>query len=318
MNADPFGHGGWTEDRLPELSGKSFLITGGNSGIGLEAARMLGSRGGRVVIACRNPQKAAAAVEQLRTAAPAGRFESISLDLASLASVRAAASEARSRLERIDALVNNAGIMMIPSRTLTADGFETQFGVNHLGHFLFAALLADRVEASSGRFVIVASTASNFAPGFRFSDLMFEKGYSPARVYARSKLANLSFALELDRRLAAAGAKARAYACHPGWSDTALQFTGPGEKAAPLFRVLNGVFSQTAALGALPTALCAAGLEAAPGGYYGPTGFFELKGPVGAAKIPAPAKDRAAAEKLWTISEQLTGADWSSTLRAAA
>ncbi len=318
MSADAFGPGGWTEDRLPDLSGKSFLITGGNSGIGIEAARMLGAKGAHAIIACRNPEKAEAALEKLRGAAPAGRFESLTLDLADLASVRDAASQARSRLERIDGLVNNAGIMMIPSRTLTADGFETQFGVNHLGHFLFAALLADRVEAAGGRFVIVASTASKFAPGFRFSDLMFENGYSPTRVYAQSKLANLSFALELDRRLAAAGARARAYACHPGWSDTALQYTGPGEKAAPIFRVLNGIFSQTAALGALPTVLCAAGREANPGGYYGPRGFMELKGPVGAAKIPAAAQDRAAAQKLWEISERLTGADWSPILRAAA
>lgn len=318
MNADPSGRRGWTEDRLPDLSGKSFLITGGNSGIGFEAARMLGAKGARVIIACRNPAKADAALTQLKAAAPSSRFESMALDLADLSSVRAAATEARRRLDRIDALINNAGIMMIPSRTLTADGFETQVGVNHLGHFLLTALLADKVEASGGRFVIVASTASKFAPGFRFDDLMFESGYSPARVYAQSKLANLSFALELDRRLAAAGARARAFACHPGYSDTALQYTGPGAKAAPLFRVMNGLFAQSAALGALPTVLCAAGSEAEPGGYYGPTGFLELKGPVGKAKIPAPAQDRAAARKLWDLSEELTGSTWPAILRAAA
>lgn len=306
-----FGPQGWTADRLPDLSARTFVVTGGNSGIGLEAARMLGVRGGRVVILCRNPKKATDALAALKRTAPRGRFEATALDLADLASVRAAAASLSASLPRIDALVLNAGLMMIPTRTVTADGFETQFGVNHLGHFALAALLAEKVEAApAGRFVSVASVAHKFAPGFRWNDLMFERGYTPARVYAQSKLADLVFALELDRRLVAAGRRARAYACHPGYSATNLQSTGPGALAAAAMAPLNRLIAQSADKGAVPTVLCAAGAEAEGGGYYGPTGLFEMKGPVGVARMTRHARDAEAGARLWAQSELLTGVRW--------
>jgi NAD(P)-dependent dehydrogenase (short-subunit alcohol dehydrogenase family) len=305
-----FGAGGWTAERLPDLSGKTFLVTGGNSGIGFEAARMLGERGAAATILSRNPAKAESAVAALKAAASRGSFGSIALDLANLSSVRDAAAEARRRFKKIDSLVLNAGIMMIPKRELTADGFETQFGVNHLGHFALAGLLADLVEAAGGRFVSVASLAHRYASGIRFDDVMFARGYSPIAAYAQSKLANLMFALELNRRLVAAGKNSRALACHPGYSDTNLQSTGPSKLAAALMKPLTALLSQPAANGALPIVLSAAGAEAEPGGYYGPAGWRELRGPVGAARIGRQAQDASAAGRLWELSEALTGVRW--------
>jgi len=310
MNTNPFGNKGWTGDRLPDLSGKRYVITGGNSGIGLEASRMLGKRGGAVTILCRNEEKARHAVTMLKEAAPQGTYDYVLMDLADLSTVRRAADDIRRKYKTIDALINNAGIMMVPKRKLTVDGFETQIGVNHFGHFALNALLCDIVEASSGRFVSIASIAHHFANGLRFDDLMFEKGYTPTRAYAQSKLANLSYAFELNRRLEAGGLTARAYACHPGYSETSLQSTGPGAIATLMMKPLTAIFSQSAAKGALPTVLCAAGDDAEPGKYYGPTGFQNMRGPVGEARATHAARNEAAASKLWEISEQLTQTHW--------
>ncbi len=308
--ANEFGAGGWTAERLPDLAGKTYLITGGNSGIGYEAARMLGEKGATVAILSRNRAKGEAAVAALKKAAPRGSFEFIPLDLASLQSVREAAKEARRRFKKIDGLVLNAGIMMLPKRELTVDGFEIQFGVNHLGHFALAGMLSDLVEAAGGRFVSVASLAHRYARGVKFDDVMMARGYSAIGAYAQSKLANLLFAIELDRRLAANDNKARAYVCHPGYSDTNLQSTGPSRFAATIMKPLTAILSQPAAKGALPTVLCAAGAEAKPGSYYGPTGFREMTGPVGAALVGWQARDEAGGKRLWELSETLTGVRW--------
>lgn len=305
-----FGAGGWSPDQLPDLSGKVYLITGGNSGIGLEASRMLGAKGARVAILCRNPEKASAALADLKKRAPTGEFETIALDLSSLSSVRAAAAEARKRFKKIDALVCNAGIMMTPKRTLTADGFETQLGVNHLGHFALAAELCDLVEAASGRFVSTASLMHKYAPRLELDDPSFERGYTATGAYANSKLANLSFGLELDRRLKKAGRRARAYVCHPGYSATNLQHTGPSKIVAAVMAPLTALMSQPAAKGAVPTVLCAAGAEAEPGVYYGPTGFQEMTGAVDRASVAAAARDETAAAGLWALSEKLTSSRW--------
>lgn len=305
-----FGPRGWTPDRLPQLAGKTYLITGANSGIGKHAARMFGERGASVVILCRNKDKAAGAIKDLKAAAPAGTFDFIPLELADLSSVRLAAKRARERFERIDGLICNAGIMMTPKRQLTADGFEMQFGVNHLGHFALGGLLCDLVEAAGGRFVTVSSLMHHYAAGIRFDDLMFERGYSPTRVYAHSKLANLVHALELDRRLRENARRARSLACHPGYSATNLQSTGPSRLTALLMKPANALFAQPAAKGAIPTVLCAAGPEAEPGGYYGPTGFQDMIGPVDRARIARPARDDEAARRLWEESEKLTGVSW--------
>lgn len=309
--ARKFGSRGWTADKLPDLAGKTYVITGANSGIGFEAARMLGERGAHITMACRSEPKAAEAVRELTSLAPQGRFDSVQMDLSDLSSVRRAAGDIRKSHQKIDGLINNAGIMMIPTREMTADGFETQFGVNHLGHFALNAELCDLVEAASGRFVAVASIAHKYARGFKFDDLMMEQGYTATGAYCQSKLANLSYALELNRRLEASGLKARAYGCHPGYSATNLQSTGPGAIATLIMKPLNAILAQSAKKGALPTALCAGGSEAEPGEYYGPTGFRDFGGPVDIATTTSAARDEKAASRLWAKSEELTRSTWS-------
>jgi len=294
----------WTPDELPDLSGKLFCITGGNSGIGLEAAKLLASRNADIVIACRNADKARKALARLVNQGT-GRCELLQLDLADSTSIRAAAAEAKERFGAIYGLINNAGVMQTPWQT-TKDGFELQLGTNHLGHFLWTALMLDQVDGRGGRVVTVASTVHKFGH-IDFDNLMMERGYDPTRSYARSKLANLIFALELHRRLEAAGSRVKSIACHPGYSDTALQ----GKVTNPLFRAAyklsNALIAQSAARGAWPTALAAADERAVSGGYYGPTGFFDARGPVGDSDVEKRALDEGGAQRLWEMSEELVG-----------
>jgi len=310
MTRRQFGAKGWSPDRLPDLTGKTYIITGGNSGIGFEAARMLGDKGGNVTILCRNEEKAKAAVKALKEKAPGGIFKYILIDLSALGSVRVAAETVRAKHRSIDGLINNAGIMMLPKKEHTTDGNEMQFGVNHLGHFALNALLCDLVEEAGGRFVSVASIAHKYAKRFRFHDANFENGYSSTGAYAHSKLANLSYALELNRRLENANLDSRAFVCHPGYSDTNLQSTGPGSFASLAMKPLTAILSQPAAKGAIPTVLCAAGEEADPGAYYGPTGFQDMTGAVDRAWTSRAARDEDAARLLWEMSEKLTGVTW--------
>jgi len=297
----------WTPDRLPDLTGKVYLITGGNSGIGLEAAKMLAAAGGDIVIACRNPQKAQQAMAEIDAAGP-GSVESVTLDLASLASVRSAAQEIHERWDRLDALINNAGIMQTPATT-TEDGFELQLGTNHLGHFLLAGLLFDLVEKAAGRIVVVSSIAHKLGR-IDFDDLMVTRRYTPTRAYTQSKLANLMFALELDRRLRAAGSPVTCIACHPGYSNTQLQSTGPKGVMNALYKVLNPLVSQPAYNGAIPTVLAAAGEEALPGAYYGPQSMGDTRGRVSDARVAGRARSEEAAARLWRESEKLVGYEW--------
>jgi len=297
----------WKPDRLPDLSGRIYLITGGNSGIGLEAAIMLAQAGGDIIIACRNEKKAADAAAQIDAAGP-GTVETVVLDLSSLASVRSASAEIHSRWDKLDALVNNAGIMQ-PPQTTTEDGFELQFGTNHLGHFLLAGLLYDLVEKAAGRIVVVSSIAHRLGR-INFDDLMGEKKFNTSMAYGQSKLANLMFALELDRRLQDAGSPVSCMACHPGYSATALQSTGPEGLFNLVYKFLNPLVAQPAYKGAIPTVLAAAGEEAVPGRYYGPQKIGEARGPVGDARISRAARDKAVAARLWEESEQLVGYEW--------
>ena len=298
------GFKNWTPDRLPDLTGKTYVITGGNSGIGLEAARMLGKAGGDVVLACRSPEKAQSAKAALDGKVK-GDVSVVALDLSDLGSVRAAAGELRGRLSRIDALINNAGIMQTPPMK-TKDGFELQLGTNHIGHFVWTSLLIGLVEAAEGRVVMVCSIAHKFGR-IHFDDLMVEKAYTPTKAYGQSKLANLLFAFELDRRLEAAGAKTIAIACHPGYSATALQSTGPTGFLNVLYKALNPLLAQGADAGAIPTVLAAAGTEARRGAYYGPQKMSEARGPVGDALVADHAQDRAAWARLWEATEALLG-----------
>ena len=226
----------WTPEQLPDLAGRRYLITGGNSGIGLEAAKILAAAGANIVIACRNPAKADVAVAAIDHEGP-GEVASIALDLSDLASVRKAAAAVKKQYTSLDGLVNNAGIMQTPE-TRTTDGFELQLGTNHLGHFLFAGLLFDLVEAAQGRIAVVSSIAHKLGK-MNFDDLMLERGYTPSKAYGQSKLANLLFAQELARRLERADSPVMATACHPGYSATNLQSTGPEGPLVSIYGVLN-------------------------------------------------------------------------------
>ena len=297
----------WTPDQLPDLHGRRYLITGGNSGIGLEAAKILAEKGADIVIACRNPAKARAAVQEI-DAAGNGAVDSIELDLSSLASVRKAADEARARYDSLDGLVNNAGIMQTPE-TRTGDGFELQLGTNHLGHFLLTALVFDLVENAGGRITVVSSIAHKLGR-IHLNDLMLEESYDPTKAYGQSKLANMLFAQELSRRLEAAGSPVMANACHPGYSATNLQSTGPEGILVGLYGVLNRLVAQSSYDGAIPTVLAVAGEEAESGGYYGPVKFMDSRGPVGNARIAGRGRDKETAAELWRRSEELVGVTW--------
>ncbi len=292
----------WTPDRLPDLSGKIYVITGGNAGIGFEAARMLGQAGANLVLACRSIDKAERARDALKSEVK-GTIDVVQLDLSDLASVRAAAAEIRRHHARIDGLINNAGIMQTPHRK-TKDGFELQFGTNHLGHFLWTSLLIDLVEAAEGRVVTVSSIAHKFAT-VDLDDLMSEKRYSRHKAYALSKVANLMFALELDRRLQAHGYKAISIACHPGYANTLLQSTGPTGFVKLVYKLSNPLLAQRAEAGAIPTVLAAAGKEARRGAYYGPQHLGESRGPVSDANVSDIAADQQLCAGLWQASEDL-------------
>jgi NAD(P)-dependent dehydrogenase (short-subunit alcohol dehydrogenase family) len=298
----------WTPDQLPDLSGKRYLITGGNSGIGLDAAKMLAGAGADIVIACRNPQKAEQAASDIDRSGP-GSVDVVTLDLSSLASVRSAAEEIHERWDSLDGLINNAGIMQTPETT-TEDGFELQLGTNHLGHFLLTGLLFDLVEKAEGRIVVVSSIAHNLGR-INFDDLMSRKRYNASRAYGQSKLANLMFALELDRRLKAAGSPVSCIACHPGYAATQLQSTGPSGLLNAFYKILNPLVAQPSYKGAIPTVLAAAGVEAVPGAYYGPRSLGGARGPVGDAAIARHARDEAVAARLWEESERLVDFEWS-------
>ena len=301
------GFSNWKASMLPDLTGKRYVITGGNSGIGFDVARLLGNAGADIVLACRSRQKAESAANALRQEVT-GEVDVIALDLSDLSSVRSAAEELRSRYAKIDALINNAGLMQTP-KLKTADGFEMQLGTNHLGHFLWTGLLIDLVDAAEGR-VVTLSSIAHLNGSIDFDDLMGEKNYSPSRAYLQSKGANLMFALDLDRRLQAAGKKAISIGCHPGYSNTNLQNTGPTGLFAILYKITNPLFAQSSTDGALPAVLAAAGHEAKRGGYYGPQKFGETRGPVGDARVAPYILDQKVARRLWDDSERLVGFRW--------
>lgn len=285
------------------------VVTGANSGLGLETARALVREGDHVVLACRSLEKARAAKEDILRGA-SGTAEIVELDLADLSSVRRAAAEIRAKTKAIDLLINNAGVMAIP-RTLTKDGFETQFGANHLGHFVLTAeLIAPLLAAEAARAVAVSSIA-HVGGSIRFDDPNFERWYFRWSAYCQSKLANLLFATELDRRFRRAGARAIANACHPGMSATNLQFVAARMERSPLaerfWKLSNDLLAQSAADGAKPTLYAATSPDAVGGGYYGPDGLFETRGEAGKAWVSWQARSQADAERLWTLSEQMTG-----------
>lgn len=295
---------------MPSLEGQVWVVTGANSGLGLETVKALAAKGAQVVMACRDPGRAEAAADEVRGVAPGAKLELESLDLASLESIEKFATRLAKTHPVVDGLVNNAGIMAIPRRT-TADGFEMQLGTNHLGHYALSMRALPLLEAAKApRLINVASTAHKFGT-MNFDDLMGEKSYAPWAAYGQSKLANLLFTYELHRKLSAAGRKTIAAAAHPGYAATNLQTVGAkmtGSKFSAWFmNAGNSLMAQSADMGALPTLYAATVSEVKGGEYFGPDGFMEMKGYPRRCDSNAKSKDTAAAQRLWEVSEKLTG-----------
>lgn len=306
--------GNWTERDISDQSGKTFVITGGNSGIGWEAGRMLAEHGAHVILACRNADKAKDAVASIeKTAAKGAKVEAMSLDLASLSSVERFAGELSGKVERLDALLNNAGLMALPYGK-TADGFETQLGVNHLGHFALTGRLLPLLKKTPGARVVSVSSQAHRMGKMNWDDLMSERRYEKWTAYGQSKLANLLFTFELGRRLKKAGDGIVVTAAHPGYSATNLQHKGPemeGSKLQGMFMSMgNGIFAQTASMGALPTLRAALDPAALSGDYFGPGGIFEIAGYPVKVGTSARARDEASGKQLWERSVALTHVDY--------
>jgi NAD(P)-dependent dehydrogenase (short-subunit alcohol dehydrogenase family) len=304
------GGAGWTEADVGDLSGRTFLVTGGNSGIGAEAVRIFAEHGGHVLLACRDMAKGAPVAEAL-SGAP-GTVEVMTLDLADLATVEATAGEVRRRVDHLDVLCNNAGVMATPYRR-TVDGFELQLGTNHLGHFaLTAHLLPLLLRAPAPRVVTVASSAHRMG-AIDFDDLHSERRYGPWTAYGQSKLANLLFTAELQRRSDAAGARLLAAAAHPGYAATNLQTAGPLMDGSAVkgfaMKAMNAVFGQSARMGALPTVYAAVAAAVEGGDYIGPSGIAEARGHPEKVARSKVAQDTAVARRLWEVSAELTGAE---------
>ena len=301
----------WTEQNVPDLTGRIAVVTGANTGLGLDTARVLAARGAAVVLAVRDVGKGRAAAATIVGRHSGAKVTVLALDLSSLASVREAAARLRSDHDRIDLLVNNAGVMYTP-QSATADGFELQFGTNHLGHFALTGLVLDRMLTVNGsRVVAVSSVGHRIMSTIDFDDLAFRKGYNRVAAYGRSKLANLLFTYELQRRLERAAAAAMSVACHPGYSATNLQAVGPQMSGSALMASVmqlgNRLLSQSAAMGALPTLYAATSADVHGADYIGPDGFFENTGYPQKTTSSGRSHDRDAASRLWTISEELTG-----------
>jgi NAD(P)-dependent dehydrogenase (short-subunit alcohol dehydrogenase family) len=293
---------------VPAQDGRTAVVTGSSGGIGLETARVLAAKGARVVLTCRDLEKARSAAAQLVRAHPAADVEVAHVDLASMGSVRAAAGELRSRCPRIDLLINNAGVME-PPYSLTHDGFELTLATNHLGHFALAGLVLERLLATPGSRVVTVSSEGHARGEIDFEDLHAEHEYRPDRAYCQSKLANLMFTYELDRRLRAVGAETIALACHPGIVLTDLYHARSRLDRVlmgPRLRLVNSRFVQDASMGALPTLRAATDPRADGGEFYGPPGRGLTGHPV-RVKSSARSYDLASQQRLWEESERLTG-----------
>jgi len=290
----------WTLDQMPDQTGRVAIVTGANTGIGLETAAALAAKNAVVILACRNKAKAEDATVRIRERTPSADLEFIELDLASLASVERFAASFRAGHDRLDLLINNAGVM-IPPLGHTEDGFELQFGCNHLGHFALTGRLMDLLEATPGaRVVNVASMAHRYG-AMDFDNLNAEKSYDKMPAYGQSKLANLLFTFELQRRLGAAGSEILVTAAHPGWTGTDLQ------RHSAFMALANRFFAQSPPMGALPTLRAAVDPQASGGDYYGPKGFYEMRGYPKKVETTPAAKNEIDARRLWQVSEELTG-----------
>lgn len=300
----------WNLESMPDQTGRVAIVTGANTGIGFETAAALAAKNAAVVMACRNRQKAEAAMAKIRERTPAAKIELIELDLGSLASVERFAEAFGANHNRLDLLVNNAGVM-VPPLGHTEDGFELQFGCNHLGHFALTGRLMDLLAATPKARVVSVSSMAHRQGKMDFDNLNAETGYQKWSAYGQSKLANLLFTLELQKRFDAAGIDVMATAAHPGWTGTDLQ------RHSGVAGFFNTFFAQSPPMGALPTLRAATDLQAAGADYYGPKGFMEMRGyPVKVDRTDK-AKNTIDARRLWEVSEKLTGVSFLSRETAA-
>lgn len=309
-----FGPDGWTSANLGDQTGKTFLITGANAGTGFQAARTLLAKNASVVMLNRSSEKSIAAIAELKEEfGNAAQVRFVKMDLSDLASVRTAAQEVLKTVPHIDALICNAAIAQVPTQKLTVDGFESQLGTNHYGHFVLCGMLFDRIDASAGRIVVVASLGYNMGiKTIQFDDMNWDENYSANPVYSQSKLAQMMFAYELQDRLKAANKQVGVYVCHPGSSATSLITTSGSRFMRFAFWLMSkSPMVQTAEQGSYPEVMCATqdGLEERA--LYGPTGRLECVGPVGKGTLNPHAYDKAVMSRLWTVSQEATGFHWS-------
>ncbi|WP_408959754.1 oxidoreductase [Natrinema sp. 74] len=301
---------GWTADDVPDQYGRTIAITGANSGIGLEATRELARNGATVIMACRSTERGREAADDVRKDIPDADLRVEECDLGSLESIHTFAD--RLGDEPIDVLINNAGVMAIP-RSETEDGFETQFGVNHLGHFALTGLLLEnlRLDDEPDSRIVTVSSGVHERGEIDFDDLQSEDSYDEWDAYAQSKLANVLFAYELQRRLLTADAHAKSMAVHPGYADTQLQLRGPEQRGSRLrkaaMQVMNTVAAQSAEMGALPTLYAATSPDAEGGAYYGPGGFQNMRGTPERQASSDRSYNEETARRLWRVSSELTG-----------
>ena len=300
----------WTTDDIPDLSGRTAVVTGANSGLGFESALALARAGAEVVLACRDQTKGADAADRITGSVPSATVSLEPLDLSDLSSVRAFATAIGEKYTGLDLLLNNAGVMAIPRRE-TADGFEMQFGTNHLGHFALTGLLLDALLARPGARVVTVSSSVAQVGRIRFDDLQGTAKNGKWSAYSQSKLANQLFALELDRRATRAGMDLVSVAAHPGYAATNLQAVGPQMSGSSLMERItdigNKLFGQSAAGGALPSLYGATAPGVSGGQYFGPDGFMAQRGAPKEVAFVKAAKDPVTARRLWEVSEELTG-----------
>ncbi|MCP5101584.1 MAG: SDR family NAD(P)-dependent oxidoreductase [Chloroflexi bacterium] len=298
----------WTVNDIPDQTGRVAIVTGANSGIGYETARALAQKGATVVMACRSMSKGETAVSQIRSEFPNAKLELMHLDLSDLNSVKKFVQEFNEHFSQLDLLINNAGVM-VPPLGKTKDGFELQFGTNHLGHFSLTGQLLNLITSTPKARVVNVSSMAHKMGSIDFENLNAEKNYNRNGAYGQSKLANLLFTYELQRRFKSAGIDAISTAAHPGWTGTNLQ------EHSSIFRMLNPIFSQKPEMGALPTLYAAIAAEVEGGDYYGPSGWQEMRGYP--KRVPSTDKshDTAVATRLWTVSEELTGIQFNQLVR---
>ncbi|HEX3985246.1 MAG TPA: oxidoreductase [Acidobacteriaceae bacterium] len=300
----------WTAANIPSQRGKLAYITGANSGIGFQTALELARAGAAVILACRDHAKAEAARTRILAAVPSAELDIAELDLASLASVRSAVQQFLSSGRPLDLLINNAGVMALPRRRVTPDGFEMQLGTNHFGHFALTGCLLPAVLAAPRARIVTVSSIAHRGATMDFNNLNWERGYKPWPAYRRTKLANLLFAFELQRRLESAHAPAISIAVHPGVSNTNLFAAGPGQGSGLLAKIIPlfiALIAQSEAQGALPTLYAGTSPNVHGGGFYGPHGFREMRGYPVEVRAQAQAYDESVAAHLWQVSEEATG-----------